>query len=182
MRKNKVIIFPSYITSLYKDGDINLSQLLNVDGWPNIFSGNTVKKIKRLNNYVPNGDDESAQALDTLGLEWIHCLTGVKDEEARTATAHPSFKILKTLMEDGRETETELLTTQLFNFELTFTWEKALDGTYVILLSELVELDDICNRYVRIRSEMGELFTDMSKQVPHGDFVYNPIVQSYMKN
>ncbi len=176
MKNFKLIVFPSYVTALVKSGDVNASELMDMENWTNIFSRSTVRKIKELNSFTGGGATSNYGVLNTLGLKWL------------TAYAEPlaqlpnNFNILTTLMSDGRESEVDLILNQLHNFRASFDFVRAGDGTYLVLLEDLQPIDDMSNRYVELRSNMGKLIDDMSSMINHDDIVCEPIVQSYMIN
>lgn len=176
MKKFKLLIFPSYITTLVNAGEINAEQLMDKEDWGNIFSGSTVKKITQLNGFTGGGDKRNDMTLNTLGLSWI---TNYAD---KGIAIPPKFNLLETLMSDGRESEVDILFEQLHNFGASFTWIRASNGTYLILLNDLHPLNCITERLDVLRSNMGKLIDDMSSLVIHDDIVCEPILQSYMKN
>lgn len=171
MRNFKFLVFPSYVTKLIASGDINYGQLMDVENWGNIFSRATVTKIKQLNSFRDSGDE----VLNIIGIEWITPYLTMDEP------IPPKFNLLQTLMSDGREPEAKVLLPQLFNFTGSFKHHRANDGTYLILLNDLKPIDSLSNRYVEVRSNMGELIDDMSSLTVHDDFVCEPIVKSYMK-
>lgn len=174
MKRFKMLLLPAYVAKLYKNGEITMSQLLDCDNWDNILSGATVNKIKTLNSFSGGGHKSNDSTINLLGISWVFNYTYA------TMDMQPTASLLETLMSDGREAEAKLIETQLHNFELSFTFERSACGIYVIMLNELTPLNDICNRYVQLRSNMGELIDDMSSLVNHGDIVSEPIIQSYM--
>lgn len=168
---------PSFVTELYSNGKLSIDEIQDRTRWANIFSGRTVKKIKDLNNFTGSeGVSENTALTNLLGIAPL--LAHIKPD----APLPPNFNLLETLMSDGREAEAKLIAGQLHNFELSFDFVRAADGEYIILLNELTELENIQNRYVELRSNMGTLIDDMSLVFEHDDIVRDPIVQSYMMN
>lgn len=174
MRKSKLLFFPSYVTALYNKGAISTEELMESDKWSNIFSGMTVKKIEQLNSYSGGGDQKNSSVLNLLGLNF---LTEYVQLEAELP---PKFNLLTTLMSDGRESEVGIIYEHLHNYGCSFEHVRTSDGTYLIFFNDFHELDNIANRYVKLRSNMGKLIDDMSSFKTHDDLVCEPIVKSYM--
>jgi len=110
-----------------------------------------------------------------LGISWMFNYTTMNIKSSLPVT------MLQTCMSDGREGEAKYIFEQLHNFDISFKFERTKESNYVILLNDLHNLDSIENRYVTLRSNMGDLIKDMESMVPHEPLILSPLLQSYMK-
>lgn len=169
------MIFPSYITELYKAGKVNAAQLADSSRWNDIFSGYTVAKLNKLNSFDPSKADSDSNA--AIGLLGINFMFGT----------NPDFKpqklntqLVPILMQDGREDEAPIIYSRLHNFGISFEFVRMPDSSYLILLNDLHELDQLCDRFSKLESNMGDLIDDISRLHRGDDIVTSSIVQSYM--
>ncbi len=171
MRTIKMLFFPPAVTTLYKNGEVTIEQLMDIDKWSYILSGKTVTNMRLLNSYTLHWSMHDADLVG-LGYDWIGAYSELDDLIDRPA--------LEILLPDGRETEAEFITTQLHNFTMGFDFHRSANGTYLIFLNNMEIMSSLYNRYDNVRSSMGKLINDVQRYLPHETVIVEPIVRSYM--